>query len=132
MNKHTLLLISLFWVITGCSNSDDSSIPDEQVLTDVVSEVLFFEFTPDTGNNSSRLRYEIEFKNPNKVAIKGFYRIKTVSDGLSITAISTNLSPCYQIGANERCTVSFDEEQSFDVGRTNLIQLISVEYNIAK
>jgi hypothetical protein len=39
-------------------------------IENVTYEVLIFEYTPDTGNNSSRFHYEIKYTNPNNVAIK--------------------------------------------------------------
>ncbi|WP_166960641.1 hypothetical protein [Yeosuana marina] len=113
----------------SCSNSDNNQ-PEEEPLKNVTYNVLFWEFTPDTGNNTFRLHYEIEFHNPNDVTINGFYRITQNADGLETTLLSSNKSPCYTIEANSSCTFSFDEEDSFDIARINSIKLISVEYNL--
>lgn len=115
----------------GCEGNDDTITPTEAQLLNVTNEVVLFEFTPDTGNNTSRLRYEIKFSNPNDTAINGFHRITTDVDGLVSTALSSNFSPCYLIEANSDCTIFFDAEESFNIGRVNSIQLLSVEYNIA-
>lgn len=127
IKKITQLLCFVLW-FSGCSSEDDTEQPEAITLTDVLIEVVYFEFTPDTGNNSQRLQYEIKFTNPNSVAVSGFYRITTVADGLQATSFSSDRSPCYTIEANSDCSYVFDEEDSFDLGRINAIELVSVEY----
>jgi len=120
--------ISIFLISSltySCSN--DSG---EGKLENITYDVLLWEFTPDTGNDTQRLQWEIEFHNPNNVTITGFYRITQNADGLVATILSTNLSSCYQIEANSSCTVSFDGEDSHNIAMTNSIDLVSIEYNI--
>ncbi len=112
-------------LLSGCGEDSQS-----EALKDIMYEVNYFEYTPDTGNNSSRLRYSIKFTNPNDTDVQGFYQIKTNADGLIITKGSSNNSPCYMIAANSDCTYEFDEEDSHDLGRVNSIELVSVEYSI--
>lgn len=123
-----LLLLPVFFLLLGCPSDDDLTEDTPVALKAVTYEVLLFKFTPDTGNNSARLQYDIKFTNPNAVPINGFHRITTNADGLVSTSISTNHSPCYTIDANSACTLSFDEEDSFDIGRVNAIELVAVEY----
>lgn len=124
------LSIFVIGVLThACSNSEDNR-PEDVVLENVTHNVLFWEFTHDTGNNTSRLHYEIEFHNPNNITINGFYKITQNADGLVTSLLSTNLSPCYQIEANSSCIFSFDEEDSHDIAMINSIELVSVEYNL--
>lgn len=98
-------------------------------LKDITYEVILFEFTPDTGNNTSRLKYQIKFNNLNDISINGFHKITLNIDGLISSNIASSSSPCYEISANSSCTISFDEEESFDIGMINSIELVSVEYN---
>ena len=98
-------------------------------LKDITYEVILFEFTPDTGNNTSRLKYQINFNNLNDISINGFHKITLNIDGLVSSNIASSSSPCYEISANSSCTISFDEEESFDIGMINSIELVSVEYN---
>lgn len=127
--RKSILLLPIFLLLFGCPSDDDMITPEETELENVTHEVILFEFTPDTGNNTSRLRYEIKFSNPNDTAINGFFKITTNTDGIISSNIATDSSPCYLIEANSDCTVSFDEEQSFDIGMVNSIELVSVEYN---
>ena len=98
-------------------------------LKDITYEVILFEFTPDTGNNTSRLKYQIKFNNLNDISINGFHKITLNIDGLVSSNIASSSSPCYEISANSSCTINFDEEESFDTGMINSIELVSVEYN---
>ena len=98
-------------------------------LKDITYEVILFEFTPDTGNNTSRLKYQIKFDNLNDISINGFHKITLNIDGLVSSNMASSSSPCYEISANSSCTISFDEEESFDIGMINSIELVSVEYN---
>lgn len=133
MIKKVFSLIVALLVLNGCSNNSDD-IMEEDTLESVQIEILFFEFIPDTGNNSQRLHYEINFINPNDKSIKGYHTITTNADGLVTSQFSSNLSPCYEIGPNSTCTLSFDQEESYDTGlaTVNSIELISVEYDIEK
>jgi len=129
MKTRFIYFLPLLLILFGCS-SDDLVIIKVPVLENVTHEVLLFEFTPDTGNNSLRLRYEIQFNNPNDVTIHGFHKITTNSDGLVMSTLATDSSPCYEIAANSSCIISFDEEDSFDIGTVSSIELVSVEYNL--
>ena len=129
MTIRKILILLPTILLFGCSNNDDTNSPEKTQLKNVTYEVLLFEFTPDTGNNTVRLRYEIKFTNPNSVAINGFHKITTNADGLITSNIATNHSPCYFIEANSDCTIKFDEQDSFDLGRVNSIELVSVGYN---
>ncbi|WP_111710359.1 hypothetical protein [Lutibacter citreus] len=122
-----------YYIRAFATNSLGTSYGNElrfTTLKDITYEVLFFEFTPDTGNNTSRLKYDIKFINPNDISIRGFHKITTNADGLISSNIATSSSPCYEINANSSCTISFDEEDSFDIGMVNSIELVSVEYNL--
>lgn len=127
--KICFVLLTIIF-LTGCTKSDSISEKEELQLQPVTWEVILFEFTPDTGNNSSRLRYEIKFTNPNPVDITGYYSLKMRSEDLEWTSFSFNTSPCYAIAAESDCTISFDEEDSFEVGRVDFIELLEVEYRI--
>lgn len=127
--KKFFLLIPTFLLLFGCENSDGSLPEEEQELKSVTSEVILFNFTADTGNNTSRLQYEIQFTNPNPVAIRGFHVVTIDTDGITSSNIPTGTSACYQIEANAICTVRFDEQVSFDLGLIKSIKFISAEYN---
>lgn len=58
-------MLPILFLLFGCPSDDnDMTNNEEPVLQNVTIEVIQFEFTPDTGNNSSRLEYEIRFTNP--------------------------------------------------------------------
>ena len=133
--KKLILLLPIALLFFGCPNNDDKIIleEEEETLTNVTYKVLLFRFIPDTGHNSSRLQYEIEFNNPNNVSVKGFFKITTNIDGqISVVFANKKTARCYQIGANSSCTISFNEEVSFDLGKIASIEFVSAEYLFEK
>lgn len=115
-----------FLILMGCSEDDGAK--DEVALDAVTHEVVLVRFTPDTGNNSSRLEYEIRFDNPNDIKVNGFHEITLNVDGMVSTNLASNFSPCYEIGANSSCTISYDEQESFETNITTSVELVSVDY----
>ncbi|MCA0152805.1 hypothetical protein [Winogradskyella vincentii] len=93
-------------------------------------EVLSFTFTPDTGNNTSRLQFEIMLNNPNAYAVNGVPILTINTDGLeSSGSFSNNASmPCYQIGEDSSCILTYDQQSSLDLGIIESIELLNVEY----
>lgn len=115
--------------ICGCSKNADP-IP-ELNLENVSSEVVQFEYTPDTGNNTSRVFYEIRFSNPNDVDITGSYTITFEADGVESFRGSTSISPCTQIAANADCSISAEDEYSLELGPpAESVKIVSVNYII--
>lgn len=130
MKTKMLFLLPFLLMFFGCSSDNDAK-PEKETLKAITYEVLLFEYTPDTGNNSSRLRYNIKFTNPNNVAVKGSAKITMNYDGLIISPIKRG-SPD-EIAANSSFTESYDAEEPFNlnVGKINSIKLVSVEFIIA-
>jgi len=120
-------LVSLFLII-ACSSDNESDKVEEVVLEPITSEVLYFIYTADTGNNSSKLEYQIKFINPNNQDINGFVRITINADGLVSSLIGSDKSQCYFIAKNDECIFTFEAEDSHDLGKVNNIELVSLEY----
>jgi hypothetical protein len=59
MKIKVLFLIPMLLILFGCANDNDLT-PEKETLKTITYEVLLFEFTPDTGRNTSRLRYVSE------------------------------------------------------------------------
>ena len=99
-------------------------------LENFTYEVLNFRFTPDTGNNTSRLQFEIKLNNPNDYNARGIPILTTNSDGLEIRRSFSNDAsiPCLEIEANADCILTYDQESSLDLGIINSIELINVQY----
>jgi hypothetical protein len=124
----------MFLIFFGCANDNDST-PEKETLKTITYEVLLFEFTPDTGRNTSRLRYEIKFSNPNNVAVKGNYKITYDADGLILTPIRRvpNDNPYEKIEANSFYTASYDVETTLNptLGTIKSIKFLSAEFVLA-
>ena len=132
MKIKVLFLLPMFLMFFGCSSNNDS-VPEKETLKSVTYEVLLFEFTPDTGNNSSRFHYEIKYTNLNNVAIKGVSRITANYDGLILTPIK-RAPPYIEIAANSSFTEVYNVEEPFNIniGKINSIKLVSVEFEIVE
>lgn len=98
-------------------------------LSNFSYEVINFEFTPDTGNNTSRLQFEIRLVNSNEIAVTGFPLITWNINNLeSKVNLSNSASiPCNQIEGNSDCILTYDLQSSLDTG-VNSIELLNVEY----
>jgi hypothetical protein len=131
MKTRVFFLLPMFLMFFGCSNDNDST-PEKETLKNITYEVLLFEYTPDTGKNSSRLRYEIKFTNPNNVAVKGASIITMNMDGNIFKPIK-RVPPYTEIAANSSYTESFDVESAFDPKyvKINSIKLVSAEFVLA-
>jgi hypothetical protein len=99
-------------------------------LENFAYEVLNFEFTADTGNNTSRLEFEIKLDNPNDYSVTGVPILTIKSDELLYSSsFSDNASqPCFEIEANSSCVLTYDQEESLDVGIVKSVELINVQY----
>jgi hypothetical protein len=93
-------------------------------------EVLRFVFTPDTGNNTSRLEFEIRLNNPTSEAVSGIPILTIDTDGLITTGPFSNgaTSPCLEIGASDSCVLTYDQQTSRDIALINSIELVDVAY----
>lgn len=100
-------------------------------LAEFSYEILFFEFIPDTGNNTRIIRFEIELKNESGQAVSGI-PISTVrnenftSTGPSFVTVATNA--CTMIPANSSCVFSVDLEESLNTGMLNELEILEVQY----
>ena len=132
MKIKALILLPIFFIIFGCANDDS---PEKETLKSITYEVLLFDYTADTGNNTSRLRYEIKFTNPNNVAVKGNYKITYDADGLILTPIRRvpNDDPYEKIGANSFYSAKYDVETALNptLGTIKSIKFLSAEFVLA-
>ena len=137
MKIKAFLLLPLFFIFFGCSNSDNDSSTEEETLKSVTSEVLSFEFTADTGNNSSRLKYNIKYTNPNDVAVKGSTAVTMDYNGIILKPIK-RVPPYIEIGANSTYTEVYNVESPHDTQslspeqiKTFTVKFVSAEFVFA-
>lgn len=105
-------------------------VQEQTPLQNFTYEVLNFNFTPDTGNNTNRLKFDIKLNNPNNFVIKGFAYITTNADGVVSSSGFLNgaISSCSEINPNSSCIFSFDKQSSLNLGIIQSIQLVNVKY----
>lgn len=135
MKTKAFFLLPLFLLFLGCSSDNDT--PEKETLKPVTYEVLLFEFTADTGNNSSRLHYEIKYANPNDVAVKGTSSVTANYNGLILTPIK-RVPPYIEIDANSTYTEVYNVESPHDTQslspeqiKTYYIKFVSAEFVFA-
>lgn len=113
---------------------EDTGPPE---LKNFTYEILYFTFTPDTGNNTSSLKFEIKLNNPNNYAVEGlaFLTIRPAGDNFEYTGNYSELAsvPCYKILGNSSCTLTYNQDYPYnpDVGAPESMELVSVKYYIA-
>jgi len=126
---------------SGSSYTPESQsvVPCDYVITPVQQqtplqnftyEVVNFTFTPNTGNNTNRLKFDIKLNNPNNFVIRGFAYITTNADGVETSSGYLNgaTSTCSEINPNSSCIFSFDKQSSLSLGIIRSIQLVNVKY----
>lgn len=129
---------------TGSAFIPESSlvVPCDYVVTPIQEqlpiqnfsyEVVNFVFTPDTGNNTSRLKFDIKLNNLNNFSINGFAYITLNVDGTvsSSGLLNGATSSCGQISPNSSCIFSYDKEASLELGLVQSIQLVNVKYYLS-
>lgn len=110
MKNKLLLFFPIFLLFMGCANDTEKTTTKE-----ISSEVLFFEFIPDTGNSSSRLHYEIKYTNTNDFAIQGYTIVTLNYNGLILTPIKRlPQDPYINIEANSSYTEVYNVESPHD------------------
>jgi len=99
-------------------------------LQNMSVEVIEFNFTPDTGNNTSRLQFEIKIHNQTNSRVKGAPILVLLIDGeISTVNLSSDASsPCNEIAANSSCIFTYDQETSLDIAVIESIYLSDVKY----
>jgi hypothetical protein len=112
----------------SCTSESQTEPIIEDIIEEVTHEVLYFEFIPDTGNNTRLLRYQIKFSNPNNVDINGYYRVTLNTDGLITTTFTNTNGQCGTIASNSDCIATFEGEDSLELAQVNSITLVGVEY----
>lgn len=113
---------------------DTNTLPPE--LANFSYEVLDFTYIPDTGNNTSQLKFEIKLNNGNNYPVEGMPYLTTRSEELVVTGTYSNSAsnPCHNIGANSSCILTFNKEYSIQpnvVGPT-FMELVTVTYYVVR
>lgn len=130
----TILLVLCLTLFIRCSSSDNGQTPPEQQLEDILTELVYFNYTPQIGATPDRLQYEFTFTNPNDVGVVGFYSVTTIAtfgvEQIEASLLSKNFSECYEVQANSTCTFVFDESGDINIGSADSIEFVTASYRI--
>ncbi|CAM1333341.1 putative Lipoprotein [Tenacibaculum aestuariivivum] len=110
----------------------DGELP---LLENFEYNVLNFEFNPDKGNNTSRLYFEVELKNPNNFDAKGLTVFKMNTNGN--LDFETTYEPflkqfCEIIEANSSCIIIVEIEGYNGGNNLGTIELLDIEYALVR
>lgn len=124
-------------IIPQITQEVDCNFPDPEIA-EVITElprlssfsynVLNISIIPDTGNNTSKVSYQIQLNNLSDKAVKGLPYVTTRINNQSITSSQVNNSSCTEISANSSCTISFEAEDSLNLGTISSYDVVNVEY----
>ncbi|MCV6630539.1 MAG: hypothetical protein OIF50_11865, partial [Flavobacteriaceae bacterium] len=91
---------------------------DPPALENFSYEVLDFTYTPDTGNNTSRLQFSIKLNNPNNFEATGVPILTIKADEVTFSGSFSKYAsvPCLSIAAKASCILTYDMEESLDLG----------------
>lgn len=110
----------------------DPTIIQGSELENFSYNVLSFNYTPDTGNNTSRVQFEIKLNNDNNFIAKGFPILTIDADGIEFSSTyQTDANTlCNEIVANSSCTFSLDKEYPIlpNIKQPSKYELVSVVY----
>ncbi|MEP5339584.1 MAG: hypothetical protein ABJL44_20050 [Algibacter sp.] len=127
INNQTHYYESIIEIPCDFPEPEDIIEIEPPVLENFSYDVLLFEYIQDTGNNTSKLEFQIQLNNLNDFNVKGVPYLTINSDGLEFTT-NYGISNCNEIDANSSCIISFEAEDSHDLGVSNSMELIDVEY----
>lgn len=118
-----------------CDFPEPESISELPTLENFTYETLYFTFIPDTGHQTSQLKFEIKLNNPNNYDVEGLPVLTILSNNnveFSASYSDEATIACYGIAANSSCILTFDKEYALnpDIGETETMELISVSYYI--
>ena len=121
------------WIDLPCDYDVSNLLNVSEVLQNFSYEVINYDFTPDTGNNSSKLQFEVKLKNNNNFDVEGLpifvMRVDGVESSVNYEGISGN---CATISSNGFCTLKYTKETSFDTNITKSLELVSIKFLLAK
>ncbi len=108
-------------------------IDEGNALKNFSYEVINFVFTADTGNNTSKLQFEIKLNNENNFIVRGNPILTIDSDNIQFSTSYSNdaSSPCNEIQANSSCNLIYDKETPHDPNLgppPSKFELASVKY----
>lgn len=132
-NTFTFTFTPSYWVDLPCDDNITELQNTSEILKNFTYKVLSFNFISDTGNNSSKLNFEIALENNNNFSVEGLPIFTMRIDGVEFNkSYTSETGSCSTVGANETCILTYDGETSFDVEKIESLELVSVKYLLVK
>ena len=121
--------IPSYTVDVPCEFDEENEIKVAEILKNFSYEVVNFNFTSNTGNNTSKLEFEVILKNGNDFSVEGTPIFSMRTDNVEFSTNYQGISGnCSSIDANGNCIFKYSKEASLDLGIVKSIELISIKY----
>lgn len=118
-----------------CDFPEPEELQEAPQLKNFSYEVLYFTFIPDTGNNTSQLKFEIKLNNGNNYAAEGMPFLTIRSEEMVYTRSFSNeiINPCHAIAATSSCVLIFNKEYPLDPNNLepSFMELVEVKYYVS-
>lgn len=122
-----------YWVDLPCDYDLEDLLDVSTVLKNFSYEVISYNFSLNTVNNTYKIDFIVELKNNNNFDVEGapifLMRINGIESNTSYTGNNGN---CNTINANETCTFSYTKEVSLEKENINSLELVSIKYLLIK
>lgn len=112
----------------------DPNLVEGSELENFTYDIISFNYTPDTGNNTSKVQFEIKLNNNNNFIAKGYPILRIEADGIVFSSSYQQdaITRCNEISANSSCTFTLDKEYPIlpNIPQPSEYKLVSVTYLI--
>ncbi|WP_299665441.1 hypothetical protein [uncultured Polaribacter sp.] len=95
-------------------------------------EILELSIITDTGNNTSKISYKIQLNNLSNNLVNGLPYLTVRLNNDSSTVSYAFKDGCSVLEANSNCIISYEAEDSLDLGIITAFSIENVEYLIIK
>lgn len=122
-----------YWIDLPCDYDLSTLLDVSEVLQNFSYEVIRYNYIPDTGNNTSKLQFELQFSNNNTFDVTGLPIFTMRADGVEFnTSYTSTNGNCSNITSNAICTLTYEKETSLELEKIETLELVSVKYLLAK
>lgn len=122
-----------YWIDLPCDYDVENKIKTSKVVNNFTYKLVRYNYTPNTGNNSSKLEFEVILENNNNFEIEGLPIFIMSGDGIEFSAnYHVNSSSCSSISANSTCTFTYEKETPFTEESFSTLELVGIKFLLPK
>ncbi len=122
-----------YWIDLPCDYDFTEFNKVSEVLKNFSYNLVDYNFIANTGNNTSKLQFEVILKNNNSFDVEGLPIFIMRKDGVEISKnYIDNTNKCTVIAANASCSFIYNKETSLDDEQTQSLEFVSVKFLLPK